>query len=106
MGDSYFDVIRKNMKPEDIERYQKVGKEFFSNFCFEQGLMYQTNRNSATVDSIVGAIKSGLTIQDLEDDDILLLKKEFGEEWNKSLKQIIEEDLPPLVEEGDETKKD
>jgi len=82
---SYFEQLKKNMSPETLERYQKIGQDFFSNFDFEKGSMFKVQSNMDEINLIVSSLRSGLKIEDLTEDDIQTLEESLGADWKKCI---------------------
>ena len=82
---SYFEQLKNNMSPETLERYQKIGQDFFSNFDFETGSMFKVQSNMDEVNLLVSSLRSGLKIEDLAEDDIQTLEKSLGADWKKCI---------------------
>lgn len=82
---AYFEELKKNMSPETLEKYKKIGKDFFSNFDFDSGSMFKVETNVDQVRQIISSLRSGLGVEDLSEDEIKLMEKSFGGEWRTAI---------------------
>lgn len=75
----------KAMSKEDLEKYKKVGEQLYGNVNFEDSTV--VNKLITPVDEAVAYIeeglKSGLMPDDLDENEVILLQKTYGEEWYK-----------------------
>ena len=82
---AYFEELKKNMSPENLENYKKIGEKFFSNFDFQTGYMFKLNGQLDEAPRLVSLLKSGLAVEDLSEDEIKILEKSFGGDWRKTI---------------------
>jgi hypothetical protein len=73
----------KAMSKEDLEKYKKVGEQLYGNINFEDStivkhLMTPVDEAVAYVEE---GLKSGLLPRDLDENEVILLQKTYGEEW-------------------------
>jgi hypothetical protein len=78
-----FQEIRENMSPEELESYKQKGEAFFSNFDFDKGEMTSPLENSAR--HLLSALRSGLTFEDLDDNEKEILHQVYGKSWKDYL---------------------
>lgn len=82
---SGLEEIRKNynLSEEDKERYRQKGEDFFANFDFKEGKM--VTQLDLYARNIIASIKSGFPVEELEEDELTILKNVYGEDWKKQL---------------------
>lgn len=57
---------------------KKKGQDFFSNFDFKNGNMFKVeNRHT----EILSALRSGLDVEDLDQEELEIMVKKFGVDW-------------------------
>lgn len=75
----------KAMSKEDLEKYKKIGEQLYGNINFEDSTV--VNQLITPVEEAIAyveeGIKSGLLPEDLEENEVILLHKTYGEEWYK-----------------------
>lgn len=75
----------KAMSKEDLEKYKKIGEQLYGNINFEDSTV--VNQLISPVEEAIAyveeGIKSGLLPEDLEENEVILLHKTYGEEWYK-----------------------
>jgi hypothetical protein len=81
---NYFDELKKKMPQETLDKYQKIGQDFFSNFDFESGYMFRMESREDRPNSILAALRSGLKAEDLSLEEIEILEKNFGN-WKEKI---------------------
>lgn len=81
---NYFDELKKTMPQETLDKYQKIGQDFFSNFDFESGYMFRMESREDSPNSILAALRSGLKAEDLSLEEIEILEKNFGN-WKEKI---------------------
>ena len=86
MSDSYFSKLKESLSPEDKIKYQKQGDAFFSNFDFKNGQMITPLEH--TSNHIIAALKSGLTINDLDEDEKQIMNTVYGDDWMDKFQDI------------------
>jgi len=77
----------KSMSAEDISKYKKIGQELYGNIDFESSKINNNQpvpANEALL-YIKTALKSGLSIEDLEKSELDFLKDYYGEDWEEKL---------------------
>jgi len=84
-----FDIMRKKMleglSEEDRERYARFGEKFYSSFDVETG----TAKDLSTISMeeslayVTESLKSGLHPSYLTEDEIMILRAGYGDEWYK-----------------------
>lgn len=84
-NNNYFEELKKSMSQETLEKYKKIGQDFFSNFDFESGYMRRLQSRENEIVDILSALRSGLRAEDLDPEEIELLKKKFGEKWEQNI---------------------
>jgi hypothetical protein len=77
--------ILKNMSPEDVLAYKKMGKEMYGSIDFEKSevLANLPPPMSEALAYIKEGLKSGILPKDLDDDEVNLLVEIYGNEWYK-----------------------
>lgn len=75
---------KKNMTPEQIEEYKQIGEQMYNTVDFETGQAYDQDLDSIlarNVYEIDSALRSGLGIENLEENDIKILQEVYGKNW-------------------------
>lgn len=76
--------IMKNLSPEEIENYKKIGEELYGGINFEKSEIL-TNAppfiSDESIAYVLEGIKSGLQPKDLTKDELNLLSEVYGKEW-------------------------
>lgn len=101
MGASLFnnpmiENLKKTMKKEDLENYEKIGQHMYGSIDFESGKANEPFMMTDALANLIGMIKSGLHPSMLTDDEKFFLKEMKGDEWYKSL-GFVKEDLDEIV---------
>ncbi len=91
--------LLKTMSPEDIEKYKKIGEEFYGQIDFEKSevLANLAPPMAEALAYIKEGIKSGLLPVDFEENEINLLREVYGDEWYKAF-NFTEDDVKFLNE--------
>lgn len=99
-------MARKNMPPEELEKYKKLGESMYGDVDFPTSKIINNNEQAIDsnlpehmVDAVIylqEAIKSGLHPSMLEDNDVKLLEEAYGKEWYKQF-GYVEEDLKDIA---------
>lgn len=85
-SDQRWDSAKKNMSEEELEHYQKIGKQF------HESINYNTGENtgvpipqpiSESIAYIEMGLRSGLKPDDLDENEILVMKEYLGDDWHK-----------------------
>jgi len=87
--------LLKSMSPEEIRKYRKIGEELYGHVNFEQSEIIK-NLPAPVHESIAyikEGLKSGLLIEDLEENEVNFLKDYFGENWQDKLDLNINSNL-------------
>lgn len=94
---------RKNMSPEDLEKYRLMGESMYNNIDFPTSTIITEDNNLNLPEHMAEAllyinetIKSGLHPSMLEENDIKLLEEAYGKEWYKQF-GYVEGDLTDIV---------
>ena len=94
---------RKNMSPEDLEKYRKMGESMYADIDFPTSTIITEDNNLNLPEHMVEAlmyiietIKSGLHPSMLEENEIKLLEEAYGIEWYKQF-GYVKEDLTDIV---------
>jgi hypothetical protein len=75
--------IKKQMSPEQLENYKKIGEQMYNNVDF-QNCQVLNNIPPPMVEALAyisEGLKSGLHPSYLDEDEIKVLKECYGEEW-------------------------
>lgn len=77
------DRLMENMSEEDQNAYKKFGEKFHSSFDVETGspVDLSTINMEEALAYVVESLKSGLHPRYLTEDEIMMLKAGYGEEW-------------------------
>jgi hypothetical protein len=74
----------ENAKEEDIQKYQKFGEQFYNSFDVNTGAPVSNCIDmEESLAYVVESLKSGLHPSYLTEDEILLLRAGYGDEWYK-----------------------
>lgn len=79
--------IMKSMSADDVRKYKKIGEELYGNINFETS---EINNNqpvpaNEALEYIKTALNSGLSINDLEQNELDFLKNYYGDDWEEKL---------------------
>lgn len=83
----------KNLTPEQLETYQKIGKEMYESVDFEQNKVLN-NLPAPVLESaayIKDGLRSGLHPSDLTKKEVEVLTEVYGKEWYKHFDYTAEE---------------
>lgn len=73
----------KAMSKEDLEKYKKIGEQLYGNINFQDSTL--VNQLITPVEEAVAyveeGLKSGLLPEDLEENEVILLHKTYGDKW-------------------------
>lgn len=73
----------KAMSKEDLEKYKKIGEKLYGNINFQDSTV--VNQLITPVEEAVAyveeGLKSGLLPEDLEENEVILLHKTYGDKW-------------------------
>ena len=73
----------KAMTPEQLEGYKKIGEQLYGSVNFEDSKIL--NNMPAPMEEAVAyveeGLKSGLSPEDLDEDEVVLLCNAYGEDW-------------------------
>lgn len=79
--------ILKSMSPDEIQKYKQIGESLYGNVKFETNEV--TNNIQPPMEESVAyikeALKSGMLVEDLEDNEIKFLKDYYGDNWIEKL---------------------
>lgn len=73
----------KNMSPEQLEQYQAIGEQLYSNVDIVKGEIL-SNKDPPTEEKlsyIISGLKSGLLPSDMSEDEIMLMIEYYGDDW-------------------------
>lgn len=73
--------MRTEMTKEDREKMEKIGQRMYGNIDFENNSI--DNTLDMTYRHLVAALNSGLTIDDLDDDERGIMQAKEGAYWEK-----------------------
>jgi hypothetical protein len=78
----------KSMTPEQIERYKLIGTQMYGNIDFSKSEVLDNVPPPMTeaLAYIKEGFKSGLQIEDLDEDEVFFLKDFYGDDWEKKIK--------------------
>lgn len=85
LNPSHIEKILKSMSKEDREMLENFGKEYYGKFNFENP---NTDTFVESAYKILIAIRSGLPIESLDENEVMLLENVFGSEWKKMLESV------------------
>jgi hypothetical protein len=91
--------IRKNLTPEQIKEYERMGEYMYGDMDFEkiqkEGFVkaFEDKSNQDEVARVYEMVKSGLHPVYMELDDIKTMENSFGKKWYEKF-GFREEDLP------------
>jgi len=88
VANTIFEKMKKsfldNAKEEDIEKYQKFGEKFYNSFDVNTGGPTPDCINmEESLAYVVESLKSGLHPRYLSEDEVVLLRAGYGEQWYK-----------------------
>ena len=76
---------KSNMTPQQLEEYEKKGKAMYEAVNFETSTVNNLT-TPLSVSNIEKCLKSGLDIEDLTVEEIIIISKHYGDNW----KDIVE----------------
>jgi len=81
MKNSFLDKLDDKEK----EKYQKFGEKFYNSFNVETGHPYDTSTINLeeSLAYVVESLKSGLHPKCLTEDEVMLVRAGYGDEWYK-----------------------
>lgn len=79
--------IMKSMSSEELKKYKKIGEELYGNINFETSKIENNQPVPANeaLAYIELALKSGLGVEDLEENELNFLKNYYGDDWEDKL---------------------
>ncbi len=83
MSRQLYDRFKDSLTPEQLEKYRQQGEDFFSNFDFKDGKMITPLDTSAR--HILSAVKSGLPVDELDENEVDILKNVYGDNWKDKI---------------------
>jgi len=78
------ELAKKNMTPEQIEEYKKIGEYMYNNIDVSSASHHTNNLPTEMIDAldyVVHSIQNGQHISTLEENEKMILKEAFGEAW-------------------------
>lgn len=72
---------RKNMTPEQLEQYERLGREMYGTLDFENVSESKVQDDIDAVKYIESALRAGLRPCDLEDNEKTFMENRYGENW-------------------------
>lgn len=79
--------IKQQLTPADTERYKRLGQEMYDTIDFES--IDDSNaflKDTATY--LVASLRSGLRVEQLEEDEKQVMKTCFGDDWDQEWLRI------------------
>lgn len=87
-------AARNALSKEDIEKYKKIGEDYFNSVNFETSEVNNSHDPMhEVVNYIESMIQSGLHISDLTKDEAFMMSEIYGDEWYKKY-GYSKDDLP------------
>ena len=78
-----FKEMKENLSEEDKKKYEKIGESMYNSIDYNSGKILDKNSYDMTLvlKYILEGLKSGLSVEDLSDDEVAILINAFGENW-------------------------
>lgn len=86
VNQALYDRVKKSLTDEQIKQYEKIGEEMYNTVDFNTGTILNQCDDMESVACLIEAIKSGLHPDFMSDDEKIILKKHYGENWLNELK--------------------
>lgn len=74
-------AARAQMTPEQIEQYERIGREMYGTIDFENINESKAIDDTDALEYIESALRSGLRPCDLEENERNFMENEYGEQW-------------------------
>lgn len=81
VNNDLYNSVKDKMTPEQIECFEKMGKE-----CYDIDFEHPHTPEEFQLQYIIEGLKSGLSFDDLLDEEVNLLIKIYGENWKERIK--------------------
>lgn len=78
-----FNELKENLSEEDKKKYEKIGESMYNSIDYESGEILDKNSYDMTlvIKYILEGLKSGLSVDDLSEDEVAILINAFGADW-------------------------
>jgi hypothetical protein len=78
--------IKKNLSDEDKKKYAKFGESMYNSIDYNSGVTLDKNSYDMTlvIKYILEGLKSGLSVDDLSENEVAILVQAFGENWQEN----------------------
>lgn len=77
--------MKKNLSDEDKKKYEKIGESMYNSIDYNSGVTLDKNSYDMTlvIKYILEGLKSGLSVDDLLENEVAILVQAFGEDWQE-----------------------
>lgn len=86
VNQALYDRVKNSLTDEQIKQYEKIGEEMYNTVDFNTGTILNQCDDIESIACLIEAIKSGLHPDFMSDDEKIILKKHYGENWLNELK--------------------
>ncbi len=78
--------MKKNLSDEDKKKYEKIGESMYNSIDYNSGVTLDKNSYDMTlvIKYILEGLKSGLSVDDLSENEVAILVQAFGEDWQEN----------------------
>ncbi len=78
--------MKKNLSDEDKKKYEKIGESMYNSIDYNSGVTLDKNSYDMTlvIKYILEGLKSGLSVDDLSENEVAILVQAFGENWQEN----------------------
>ena len=78
-----FKEMKENLSEEDKKKYEKIGESMYNSIDYNSGKILDKNSYDMTLvlKYILEGLKSGLSVEDLTENEVAILINAFGENW-------------------------
>ena len=84
-NNSIFKEMKENLSEKDKKKYEKIGESMYNSIDYTSSKELDKNSYDMTlvIKYILEGLKSGLSVEDLSDDEVAILINAFGTNWEK-----------------------
>ena len=89
-NNQYIDNAKQNMTPKQLEEYSEKGIAMYDTVDFTTSTINkhaQKDPNSVVI--IIKSLQSGLDLEDLDNDEIEILKKHYGKDYVSIVEKLV-----------------
>ena len=78
-----FKEMKENLSEKDKKKYEKIGESMYNSIDYKSGEILDKNSYdmSLVIKYILEGLKSGLSVEDLTENEVAILINAFGPDW-------------------------